>query len=106
MQAIQIKNEIATVIGADHSAISTEFLLLRELSHRINNEFTLLIGLVQCCIMDNGSSRGSHRPGQGLRIVDALAKEMNGRIDHRFGAGGATSILRFPISSSDRRYLD
>jgi two-component sensor histidine kinase len=44
MQAIQIKNEIATVIGADHSA-STEFLLLRELSHRINNEFTSLIAL-------------------------------------------------------------
>jgi two-component sensor histidine kinase len=34
----------------------------------------------QCCIMDNRSSRGSHRPGQGLRIVDALAKEMNGRL--------------------------
>ena len=45
MQEIQIKNEIATVIGADHSATSTEFLLLRELSHRINNEFTSLMGL-------------------------------------------------------------
>jgi two-component sensor histidine kinase len=44
MQAIQTKNEIATVIGTGHSAISTECLLLRELSHRINNEFSSLIG--------------------------------------------------------------
>jgi two-component sensor histidine kinase len=226
MQAIQIKNAIATVIGADHSAISTEFLLFRELSHRINNEFTSLIGLASliasrstsdevksalsgfadllhnyadvhralqmptystmieasdyiralcqsikrarlddddrniklvllesplqirseqcwklgmiltelitnstrhafddrggtiqiqmsasgpfalCCITDNGSSRGSHRPGQGLRIVDALAKEMNGRIDHRFGAGGATSVLRFPINGGAPQVTD
>jgi hypothetical protein len=60
----------------------------------------------QCCIMDNGSSRGSHRPGQGLRIVDALAKEMNGRIDLRFGAGGATSILRFPINGEAPQVTD
>jgi hypothetical protein len=59
----------------------------------------------QCCIMDNGSSRGSHRPGQGLRIVDALAREMNGRIDHEFGAGG-TSILRFPINGGAPQVTD
>jgi two-component sensor histidine kinase len=226
MQAIQMKKEIATVIDADHSAISTECLLFRELSHRINNEFTSLIGVAsliasrstsdevksalsgvadvlhnyaglhralqmltsstmieasdyiralcqsikrarlddddrdiklvlfecplrirseqcwklgmiltelitnstrhafddrggtiqiemsasgpfaQCCIMDNGSSRGSHRPGQGLRIVDALAKEMSGRIDHRFGAGGAISMLRFPINGGTPQVTD
>ena len=52
----------------------------------------------QCCITDDGSSRGPLQPGHGLKIVDALARELNGRIDHRFGLGGATSILRFPIN--------
>ena len=215
MQAIQMKNDVAAVISADHSVIANEFLLLRELSHRINNEFASAIGYVsliasrstnedvklalagvadllhryagvhralqmptystaidasgyiralcqsiwsarldrrnvnlvlvesplrlrseqcwklgmiiaelitnsmrhafddsggtiriemsasgpiaQCCIMDNGFSRGPLQPGQGLRIVDALARELGGTIDHEFGAEGATSALTFPI---------
>lgn len=52
----------------------------------------------ECCVMDNGSTRGSHGPGQGLRIVEALARELNGEIAYRFGAEGALSRLRFPIS--------
>jgi hypothetical protein len=56
--------------------------------------------LRNCCIMDDGSSRGSHRSGQGFRIVDALAKEMNERIDHRFGAGG------IPINSGAPQGID
>ena len=52
----------------------------------------------ECCVMDNGSTRGRHTPGQGLRIVEALARELNGEIAHRFGADGALSRLRFPIS--------
>jgi hypothetical protein len=33
-----------------------------------------------------------------LKIIDALARELNGEIVHRFGTDGATSILMFPIS--------
>jgi two-component sensor histidine kinase len=51
----------------------------------------------QCCVMDNGSSQGCHNPGQGLKIIEALAKELNGEIVHRFGAEGALSKLIFPI---------
>jgi len=66
---------------------------------------------VQCCVMDNGSSRSSGTPGQGLKIVDALVKELDGEIVHRFGAEGALSILIFPLSrkvpqDSDSRMLD
>jgi two-component sensor histidine kinase len=52
----------------------------------------------QCCVTDNGSSQGSGRPGDGLKIVDALARELNGEIFHRFGADGALSVLIFPVS--------
>jgi two-component sensor histidine kinase len=52
----------------------------------------------ECSVMDNGSSRGCHGRGQGLKIVEALAKELNGEIAHRFGAEGALSKLIFPVS--------
>jgi two-component sensor histidine kinase len=220
MQANRIEND-AKVISADHSAISNESLLLRELSHRVKNEFASAIGHVSliasrstnedvklalagvadllhryagvhralqmptystaidasgyiralcqsiqsarldhknvdlllvaiplrlrseqcwklgmiiaelimnsmrhafddgggtiqiqmsasgpfahCCIMDNGVSRGPLQPGQGLTIVDALARDLNGMIDHQFGVGGATSILSFPINGEASR---
>lgn len=54
---------------------------------------------VQCCVSDDGSSRDPRTPGQGLKIVEALAKELNGEIVHRFGADGALSILIFPIGA-------
>ena len=54
----------------------------------------------QCTFMDNGSSKHSSTPGQGLKIIDALASELNGKIVHRFGIDGATSILMFPISGA------
>ena len=51
----------------------------------------------QCSVTDNGSSRLPPTPGDGLKIVEALAKELGGTIVHRFGADGAVSILLFPI---------
>jgi two-component sensor histidine kinase len=53
---------------------------------------------LQCCVIDNGSSEGSGVPGQGLKIIEALAKELDGEIVHRFGADGAVSMLIFPLS--------
>ena len=50
----------------------------------------------QCYIRDNGVARSPRRVGQGLKIVDALARELGGTIDHEFGAEGATSVLTFP----------
>jgi two-component sensor histidine kinase len=53
----------------------------------------------KCCVIDNGSSPGCRAPGEGLKIVDALAKELNGEIAHRFGPEGARSIVIFPTST-------
>jgi two-component sensor histidine kinase len=55
----------------------------------------------KCSLIDNGSSKTSFTPGQGLKIIDALARELNGEIVHRFGSDGATSILIFPISAEN-----
>lgn len=57
----------------------------------------------QCSVMDNGCSRGCDTPGQGLKIVEALARELNGEIIHQFGADGAQSVLIFPISGEPRQ---
>jgi two-component sensor histidine kinase len=55
-------------------------------------------GLVaQCSFMDNGSSNHSFTPGQGLNIIESLANGLNGKIVHRFGIQGATSVLTFPM---------
>jgi two-component sensor histidine kinase len=59
--------------------------------------------LAECCVMDNGSSQNPCTPGEGLKIVAALARELNGRIVYQFGAEGAQSILRFPISDETRQ---
>jgi two-component sensor histidine kinase len=53
--------------------------------------------LAQCSFMDNGSSKHTSAPGQGLKIIDELVSGLNGEIVHRFGVEGATSILIFPI---------
>jgi two-component sensor histidine kinase len=54
---------------------------------------------VKCCVIDNGSSPGCRAPGEGLKIVEALTKELNGEIAHRFGPEGARSIIIFPNST-------
>ncbi len=51
----------------------------------------------QCYVRDNGVVRNPRRGGQGLKIVDALARELGGAIDHEFGIDGATSAITFPI---------
>jgi hypothetical protein len=64
----------------------------------IKIELSAFGSFAQCSFMDNGSSNNSSNPGQGLKIMAALARELNGEIVHRFGAKGATSILVFPIN--------
>jgi two-component sensor histidine kinase len=45
MQAIRAQNEVADAFASDQSRITTEYLLVRELAHRLNNEYASLIGL-------------------------------------------------------------
>jgi two-component sensor histidine kinase len=49
-----------------------------------------------CRVSDNGSSRTVFNPGLGSLLVNALAKEIHGRIERQFGASGAMITLSFP----------
>jgi two-component sensor histidine kinase len=73
---------------------------------RIQIELSNAGPYLQCCVIDDGSSQGSAAPGQGLKIVEALAKELDGEIIHRFGAEGAVSILVFPLDCNARHVED
>ena len=53
---------------------------------------------VECRVTDTGTSEVDIRPGHGLRIVEALARGLDGKIDHHFGPRGATAVLSFPYA--------
>ncbi len=62
--------------------------------------------LVQCTVSDNGTALENKRPGQGLRIVRALAGDLNGSVDHRFGLRGTVVTLSFPLVQTDPDGVD
>ena len=45
MQAILAQSEAAEAFASDESRITNEYLLVRKLAHRLNNEYASLIGL-------------------------------------------------------------
>jgi two-component sensor histidine kinase len=51
----------------------------------------------ECRVADDGSGPENVRPGQGLRIIQQLARGLNGSINQRFGAKGAVAIVSFPV---------
>ena len=53
--------------------------------------------IAQYQVTDNGSSSGAAQSGNGLKIVEELARELDGEIVHRFEIDGAMSVLIFPI---------
>jgi hypothetical protein len=54
-----------------------------------NAGFSDEILFLECRAQDNGVAATSIQAGRGLRIVEALAKRLNGRIDHQFSPGGS-----------------
>ena len=52
--------------------------------------------LVDCKVIDNGSAPARIQRGRGLNIVRELIKDLDGRLDQRFGPRGSVSILIFP----------
>ena len=52
--------------------------------------------LVECRVADNGCGTAGARPGRGLKIVEALAEAVGGRVEHFSGADGTTAVLIFP----------
>src|ERR1700756_3555693 len=53
---------------------------------------------LECRVLDNGRAPTESRPGRGLAIVQALARELDGEIDQSFGSRGSVSILTIPIA--------
>jgi two-component sensor histidine kinase len=51
--------------------------------------------IIECRVSDNGRSDSIVAPGNGTKIVGALAKSLGGTIDQHFGPRGATAILVF-----------
>jgi two-component sensor histidine kinase len=54
---------------------------------------------VVCRVSDSGAATAAFRPGLGTRLVDALAAELDGHVERRFGEDGATITLTFPARS-------
>lgn len=56
-------------------------------------------GQIVCRVSDNGEASAAFRPGLGTRLVDALAAELDGHVERRFGESGTTITLTFPARS-------
>jgi anti-sigma regulatory factor (Ser/Thr protein kinase) len=56
---------------------------------------------VECRVSDNGSSPPRIRPGHGLKIVDDLARSLDGRFEQRLGPRGSRSIVTFPLEDAE-----
>jgi two-component sensor histidine kinase len=54
-------------------------------------------GRVFCRVSDDGSPALTYAPGRGSRLVDALAKELEGSVERQFGKSGTTVLLSFPM---------
>lgn len=69
----------------------------------IRVELTASAAFYKCHVADNGRSAPVIRPGQGLKIINTLAKDLDGTISHDFGPCGTTSILKFPTRTGIAR---
>lgn len=54
---------------------------------------------VNCTVSDNGPGSDRITPGQGLKIIHALARGLDGTVEHRSGPSGTIAILSFPVRS-------
>jgi two-component sensor histidine kinase len=69
----------------------------------IRIELSIKAGVIECRVLDNGTAPVSKHPGHGLKIIDVLARRLNGHFDQRFSKQGSTSNLVFPRSSGPQR---
>ena len=60
---------------------------------------------VSCAVANNGPVAENVRPGLGLKIVQSLAHDLNGTLDHHFGARGTIATLCFPLLASEQLQL-
>jgi two-component sensor histidine kinase len=53
---------------------------------------------IVCTVADNGGCALNPTPSRGHRVVERLARELNGEIRWRFGPNGVTASLSFPAA--------
>lgn len=65
-------------------------------SGRITVEAWRSSSAVHCCVSDDGGGAQRKTHGLGLRIVVALLRDLDGRLEERSGAEGSTFTISFP----------
>jgi two-component sensor histidine kinase len=61
-------------------------------------------GEVSCAVADNGPLAEHGRPGLGMKIVRSLAHDLNGTLDHQFGALGTIATVSFPLFAAESEH--
>jgi two-component sensor histidine kinase len=105
-RSFQMKSERCWRLGLIVSELITnaERHAFRTGGGLIRVELLPSLSFLECRVTDNGTSEANTDPGQGLKIVEALARSLGGTIDQRFGPHGATAVLIFPaeIDTTER----
>jgi two-component sensor histidine kinase len=63
-------------------------------------------GEVVCCVRDDGSPAAIAKRGLGTELVDALAADLNGRVERQHTTSGTTITLRFPRTTNAANNLE
>lgn len=53
---------------------------------------------IHCSVSDNGCGMGASCQGVGLRIIDAVLRDLRGRMQQQSGTDGATFSIAFPVA--------
>ena len=57
----------------------------------------------RCCVSDNGSLARAVRPGQGLKIIGELVKNLGVQVNRSFGANGSSFSLAMPFIGREQQ---
>jgi len=68
---------------------------------KVQVELTNRGARVECTVTDNGSGLKNGRPGQGMKIIQSLVRDLNGTINHSSGAMGTRAILSFSLCGTE-----
>jgi two-component sensor histidine kinase len=69
----------------------------------IEVEILRAAGDIQCRVSDNGRALRQPEPGCGGQLVEALANDLGGGVERRFGPHGTSVILSFPDPGASAR---
>jgi two-component sensor histidine kinase len=59
--------------------------------------------MIECRVSDNGIPAAQPAAGRGTAVMDALARELDGRVVRQPSERGTTAILEFPVGDSRRQ---